>query len=162
MANLELTLRATRAKKSWSLTCRSYQANFILCYNSRQKSLGHLEETGKKPPSSTYCHSCYKHAPPFPLEQCWFACGTLEVGVHAKFSHNRRYFSRKPTLFQGERGMKVRCRIQKVQSVPGLLASIEGFGFYSTLSTSSLQTQTILLPPGFVPYATFTHKFLFQ
>ena len=39
-------------------------------YNSGQKSLGHLEETDKKPLSFTYCHSCYKHAPPFPLEQC--------------------------------------------------------------------------------------------
>ena len=84
-------------------------------YSSRQKSLGHLEETDKKPLSSTYCHGCYKHAPPFSLEHCWFACGTLEVGMYAKFSHYRWYFSRKPTLFQGERGMRVRCRIQKVQ-----------------------------------------------
>ena len=97
----------------------------IYCiYNRCQKPLGHLEETDKKPLSSTYCHSFYKHAPPFPLEQCWFACWTFEVGMHAKFSHYRGYFSRKPTLFQGERGIKVRCRIQKVQSVPGLLASI--------------------------------------
>ena len=104
----------------------STESNTSTCpiYNSRQKSLGHLEETYKKPLSSTYCHSCYKYAPPFPLEQCWFACETLEVGVHAKFSHYCRYFTRKPTLFQGERGMKVRCRIQKVQSVPGLLSGI--------------------------------------
>ena len=39
-------------------------------YNSGHTSLGHLEETDKKPFSSTYCHSCYKRAPPFPLEQC--------------------------------------------------------------------------------------------
>ena len=34
------------------------------------------------------------------------------------------HFSIKPTLFQGERGMKVHCRIQQVQSVPRLLVTI--------------------------------------
>ena len=37
------------------------------------------------------------------------------------------HFSKRPTLFQGQRGMRVHCRIQKVQSVPGLLAIIVGW-----------------------------------
>ena len=86
--------------------------------------MGHLERADKKPLSSTYCHGCFIHAPPFPLEQYWFVCGIFEVGVQAKLSHYRMYFSKKPTLFLGERGMKVHCRIQKVQSVPGLLVTI--------------------------------------
>ena len=47
--------------------------------------------------------------------------------MHAKFSHYCTYFSKKPMLFQGEREMNVHCRIQKVYSVPGLLATIFGY-----------------------------------
>ena len=54
------------------------------------KALGALVNTDKKPHSCTSCHQCripYPPPPPFHLEHCWFVYGTLEGGVHVKFSH---------------------------------------------------------------------------
>ena len=48
--------------------------------------------------------------------------------MHAKFSNHRMYFSKKPTLFQEERGMKFiaeykKCKVQSAKC-KGLLATI--------------------------------------
>ena len=104
----------------------SHYAVIRLSYNTRRYSLGRLQKTDKKSLSSTHCDRCYIHAPP-PMGQSWFVYGTFEVGVQVKCSQYRVYLSKNPTLFQGERGVKVCCRIQNVQSVPGLLATIALF-----------------------------------
>ena len=109
---LIIALGEVKLRLCWSYL-QTRTSKCFRVYNSGQKSLGHLEKADKRSFSSTYCHSCCKNAPSSPLEQCWFACGTLEVGVHAKFFHYRMYFSKKSTLFQGRGGGKFIAEYKK-------------------------------------------------
>ena len=62
-----------------------FQSLYKNIYNSRQKSLGHLQKYDEKPYSSLGLHPSILHVSQLPLEQYAFVYETLDVVVHVKF-----------------------------------------------------------------------------
>ena len=80
------------------------QSTLILRYNTHQRSLGYLQRTDQNHiPLHFVIVAAYTHT--HFLRTMWVRLWDT-VGVRMKFSHYRMYFSQKPALFEGRRGVK--------------------------------------------------------
>ena len=110
---------------------------FLLTDDTEENKLNNLQCSPKlletfttsKKPTSLYTLFSLVHTCTPPQNNVKLSDG-LSVGhlkgVHMKFSNYQMQVSKNPTLLQGKKGMKAHCRIQKVHSVPGFLATILG------------------------------------